>query len=50
MPPLPRGICPVCRQEVALRNEGLIREHRRRIGPKMVEEKVCRGSGQAAIR
>lgn len=27
MPPLPRGICPICRKSVALRSDGQLREH-----------------------
>lgn len=28
MPPLPRGTCPVCRADVALRRGSLVREHK----------------------
>ena len=27
-PPLPRATCPVCKRDVALRNGGILREHR----------------------
>jgi len=27
VPPLPRGVCPVCGHDVALRKNGLVREH-----------------------
>lgn len=55
MPPLPRGTCTVCGGDVALRNGGLVREHR---DPKLVERKrqgavgyipVCEGSGKKAV-
>jgi len=43
MPPLPRGICPVCFTDVALRNGGLVREHRYLGGSVMP---MCEGSGK----
>jgi hypothetical protein len=48
VPPLPRGDCPVCGAEVALRKGGLLREHR---APIRADEelsdkaKLCPGSG-----
>ena len=41
---LPRGICPVCGRDVALRNGGLIREHAAEPGTAA----VCAGTGTAA--
>jgi hypothetical protein len=40
---LPRGTCIVCGQDVAMRNNGVTREHRKRIDPKLVGGK-CSGS------
>lgn len=42
---LPRGQCPVCRQDVAVRRGGEIREHRARSGAA-----VCKGSGKPAAK
>ena len=44
-PPLPRGRCPVCGRDVALRKNGIIREHR---APG--ETRVCRGAGLSTDR
>ena len=46
MPPLPRGVCPVCLSDVALRKRGRVREHRRR----PVMDTTCAGSGMATLR
>lgn len=54
MTPLPRGHCPLCGSDVALRKGGLVREHQ---GALVWDKKrhewrprtsVCRGSGKAA--
>lgn len=45
MPPLPRGKCPVCGREVALRKGNLIREHRPTSRSTI---HVCPGSGKPA--
>lgn len=44
MAELPRGRCPECGQQVALRKDGVTREHRARHGGP-----VCKGSGKMAI-
>lgn len=44
MPPLPRGRCPECGAEVALRKGGLVREHRDR----STTRELCSGSGERA--
>lgn len=54
MPALPRGHCPKCGSDVALRKGGLVREHR----PPMrwggtgrgwvIPEGVCAGAGKKA--
>lgn len=54
MPPLPRGRCPVCGQDVALRTNGKVREHRVYL-PQLEQDTsthlgrttVCVGSGRA---
>lgn len=53
--PLPRGDCPVCHRNVALRKGGIVREHRTEVGaagdPRrlqigdVLEPVVCSGSG-----
>lgn len=55
MPPLPRGTCPVCRADVALRKGGLVREHRVYLPQReqdttthLGRTRVCEGSGKAA--
>jgi hypothetical protein len=64
MPPLPRGICPECRTDVALRNGGKVREHHLRYveppaakepgwvrcGPFAYGATVCAGSGKQAVK
>lgn len=40
---LPRGTCIACRRDVAMRSNGVTREHRVRVGPKLAGKK-CRGS------
>jgi hypothetical protein len=42
---LPRGICPACGREIALRNHGLLREHRAR----PTDARPCRGSGKQRV-
>ena len=42
---LPRGKCPVCGGDVALRKGGLVREH---FGD--APQRVCPGSGQPAAK
>lgn len=44
MTPPPRGYCPVCGKAVALRNGGLVREHRPRSGAP-----TCQGSGNPGL-
>jgi hypothetical protein len=44
MTPLPRGRCPVCGDNVAVRVNGEIREHRRHR-----DVPACEGSGQLAL-
>lgn len=53
MPPLPRGECPVCHQDVALRNGGQLREHyvyrlqaEQDVTTHMGRMRVCEGSGR----
>ena len=41
---LPRGRCPVCGDNVALRKNGTMREHRRHH-----DSPLCEGSGQPAV-
>lgn len=41
----PRGVCPVCAKDVALRRGGLIREHS---APDANKATVCPGSGWEA--
>lgn len=53
MPPLPRGLCPECRAEVALRKGGWVREHKDRrhelYGTGRNDEvPTCQGSGRLA--
>jgi hypothetical protein len=57
MSPLPRGTCPVCTADVALRKGGLVREHRvylpqREQDPStpLGRTRVCEGSGQKSKR
>ena len=47
MPPLPRGHCPACGVDVALRKGGLVREHRPFLRT-WAEGSVCPGSGSRA--
>lgn len=56
MTPLPRGKCPTCERDVALRKGGLVREHQ---GSLIWDAKrhtwtprssVCAGSGKKAKR
>lgn len=54
MPPLPRGTCPACGAEVALRKGGLVREHRELVERLMAsvdrrKAQVCSGSGQPPV-
>lgn len=48
--PLPRGRCPECGTDVALRKDDLVREHR---PPARLQHRlgagVCPGSGQKAV-
>lgn len=44
MTPLPRGICPICGRDVALRKGELVREHRDPLA-----EATCRGSGMLRL-
>lgn len=48
MSALPRGACPVCGRDVALRKGGLVREHQ---APPRLQHKslVCLGSGRVAV-
>jgi hypothetical protein len=46
MPPLPRGTCPICFADVALRKGDLVREHRNRYSP---AGPVCSGSARRAL-
>jgi hypothetical protein len=55
MTALPRGTCPVCGSEVALRKGNLVREHRRVVSERHPgwarpywTRRVCEGSGQRA--
>jgi hypothetical protein len=56
MPPLPRGRCPVCGADVALRKGGLVREHRV-YRPQLEQDpsthlgrtRVCDGSARAVV-
>lgn len=55
MPPLPRGTCPDCGGDVALRKGGLIREHRvyraqadQDLTVHLGRTNVCLGSGKPA--
>lgn len=45
VPTLPRGICPVCFTDVALRKGGLVREHRYLGG---AIQELCPGGGMPA--
>ncbi len=45
MPPLPRGTCLVCRRQVAMRNDGVTREHR----PTPDHPRICRGSAMRSL-
>jgi len=47
---LPRGRCPVCGADVALRKGGLVREHGRYdpVDPGILLQTVCDGAGQPA--
>jgi hypothetical protein len=56
-PALPRGNCPVCGEDVALRNGALVREHRTAVAAwgdahrsrdRSSKPFVCLGSGQKA--
>lgn len=55
MTALPRGKCPRCWSEVALRKGGLVREHRaprtwnKKTHDESKDNGVCRGSGKAAL-
>lgn len=56
MPPLPRGTCPVCRANVALRKGRLVRQHqpsshwvRARVLLNMKVTPVCPGTGKKAM-
>jgi hypothetical protein len=53
MPSLPRGICPTCYREVALRKGGLVREHLsrrlRRLHSLHIYVDPCPGSGQPSV-
>lgn len=44
MQPLPRGTCPECGADVALRKGGQLREHRRK-----GKVSMCSGSGKHAV-
>lgn len=47
MSPLPRGACPVCGRDVALRKGGLVRYHQ--APPRLQHQSlVCVGSGRIA--
>jgi hypothetical protein len=53
---LPRGRCPVCGADVALRRRGLVREHRVYLSQleqdpstRLGRTRVCEGSGQQAV-
>ena len=48
MPPLPRGICPICHREAALRSDGQLREHRDMRIRGFKHYPVCIGSGKPA--
>ena len=50
MPPLPRGRCPECGGEAALRNGGLLRQHRPAggLGARIGLGEWCPGSGEKA--
>jgi hypothetical protein len=56
---LPRGTCPVCERNVAVRRDGLVREHRvyrsqleqdgtPRLGRSLSATRLCAGSGRVA--
>ena len=59
MPPLPRGTCPICGQNVALRKGDLVREHRKPVPVRVhrfrdpfvrpSEMPICDGSGQRVV-
>lgn len=51
MPPLPRGTCPVCGGEVALRRDGATREHRDRRVDRFAHRPppTCPGSGELSV-
>lgn len=46
MPELPRGTCPVCGRDVALRAGGALREHRTRKNKNGPPAPACAGSGR----
>jgi hypothetical protein len=56
MPALPRGTCPVCGADVALRKNDLVREHRvylpqreQDLSTHLGRTRVCEGSGRKAV-
>ena len=56
MSALPRGLCPACGAQVALRKGGLVREHRVYLPQReqrplelLGRTRVCEGSGRAAV-
>lgn len=56
MSALPRGECPVCHQDVALRVNGAVREHRvylpqreQDVTTHLGRTTICEGSGRKAL-
>lgn len=56
MTPLPRGRCPVCGGDVALRKGNIVREHRVYLPQRdqdttahLGRTRVCKGSGKPAV-